>query len=244
MPTFVQTATKYRNSSAVQSFTIGGVNWASNNGSGNLIVICVGGYSQGSQVLASGDVTDGTNTYQQDVENEATGSSQIFGGIWSTIEAAGGAKRTLTFNPAGTTSHYFTAFVGEFSGIVASGYAEGATTGSGSSTNPTTNITITSGSMILGLCVWDVSAGTISPGANYTELGEEEDGSIYLVAASEYDLSGASQAVNWTRATAPWEIYACGYKAAGAAETLGWLTDGQSNRPLPHHLDKGVYVGY
>jgi hypothetical protein len=32
--------------------------------------------------------------------------------------------------------------------------------------------------------------------------------------------------------------------AASATESLGWLTDGQSNRPLPHHLDKGVYVGY
>jgi hypothetical protein len=31
---------------------------------------------------------------------------------------------------------------------------------------------------------------------------------------------------------------------AGVADALGWMTDGQSNRPLPHHLDKGVFIGY
>jgi hypothetical protein len=41
-----------------------------------------------------------------------------------------------------------------------------------------------------------------------------------------------------------YELMGVSIKAAAVADALGWMTDGQSNRPLPHHLDKGVYVGY
>ena len=45
--------------------------------------------------------------------------------------------------------------------------------------------------------------------------------------------------------SAEWLLSLISFKsAAAAADALGWMTDGQSNRPLPHHLDKGVYVGY
>jgi hypothetical protein len=49
--------------------------------------------------------------------------------------------------------------------------------------------------------------------------------------------NGGAELTAYTR-TPKWTI------GSAVADALGWMTDGQSNRPLPHHLDKGVYVGY
>jgi hypothetical protein len=218
----VQVSTLFHTSADVGSFTIGGAGWPANNTAGNLIVLFVIGISKTTgQALANGDVTDGTNAYQKDVGNDAAAGAEIFGGIWSTIEASGGTKRTLTFDPAGAEWHYYTAFAAEFSGVADTAYTDGSNTGAGSSTNPTINVNVgTAGSMLLGACGWDTSGtDAIAPGANYSAVGEEENGASYVVAAAEYDLSASSGsvAINWTRATSPWEIYACAYKVAGGA---------------------------
>jgi hypothetical protein len=54
----------------------------------------------------------------------------------------------------------------------------------------------------------------------------------------EFRVTKAGVVLDTYTVTPQWTI------GSAVADTLGWMTDGQSNRPLPHHLDKGVYVGY
>jgi hypothetical protein len=54
----------------------------------------------------------------------------------------------------------------------------------------------------------------------------------------EFRVTKAGVVLDTYTVTPQWTI------GSAVADALGWMTDGQSNRPLPHHLDKGVYVGY
>jgi|WetSurMetagenome_2_1015567.scaffolds.fasta_scaffold271674_2 hypothetical protein len=194
-PAWVQNATMTTTGgSTATSLAIGGAGWGANNGANNLIVVSISSYCAGVWTWDAVDVTDnkagGSNTYTLDAVYPATVEG-LSTAQWSTINTGSGAKLTITIAGDNTSGYnaYMTAFAAEFSGTKTSAYVGASATNTGPDANANVTVNVgTANSMVVTTFALDGAGGTVTPGAGWGEIGEDE-GASGMVGAAAYKLA-------------------------------------------------------
>ena len=135
------------------------------------------------------------------------------------ISTSAGAD-TVTVNPAPVLTSYISFSIDEFSGVDASNPLDvdgGSSTGT--STSPQDSLTTTkANSLLVGVMLFSDQANeTITPGATYTQIGEEQDGSLHAVHNAEFRIASSVQAyvVDWSLGSSrPWMAYTAAFNEA------------------------------
>lgn len=84
-------------------------------------------------------------------------------------------------------------------------------------------VTATPNALILGVMAYDSASSTITPGAGYTQIGEEESNTRQAHAA-EFQIVTSSKLyfINWTLGTSsPWGIYVASFRPAAGSSGAG-----------------------
>jgi hypothetical protein len=215
---------------AVQSRMTGGASvnsislaFSSSVTAGNLIVVAISAYN----FSTNGDtftVTDSlSNTYHQIGVTYHTAWDQAnLLAVFYAYNISGGAC-TVTVNPSGTDAAYVRFAIHEFTGIRTSpdpfDQTNRGQANSGTAVN-SGNITTTSASELIFGAMNTYYSRTITEGANFTKLQENEDASIMTIGTEERDVtSTGTYAANWTLNSSDvwWAIVASFVKAAPAS---------------------------
>ena len=204
-----------REFTGVYPMTTGALAFLSNVTAGNLIVVAVSHYIGDANHTIS--VTDSlSNTYQTDISGVGAGSYHVR--LFYAMNIAGGAN-TVTVEVPDSSDLWFT--ITEISGAATTSALDISGTASGGTATPTVSITTTVADTILfGIFNHEGSDRTLTPGAGFTQIEEQEGGSTVMPGLSEYQIvtSSGSKTVNGTLGSAAtWNICAAAFKAAATA---------------------------
>lgn len=135
--------------------------------------------------------------------------------------AAGSGANTVTVNAAASGT-FISYSIDEFSGANATPFDDDASPTTGTSTAPLSATAIsTVANDLLIASLYKAGTTTITPGAGFTQIGEEEDDSTFIAHGAEFKIVGASgnYTANWTLgASVAWITLAIVFKpAVGAA---------------------------
>lgn len=150
---------------------------------------------------------------------DATDECQIF---WGTIPSNG--AYTLTITPP--NNQMMSVVVWEVSGSNSESPIETANYGSGTGTDAATGNLVTSvNTLILGMGLHRTTTCTLTPGANYTQDQEDEDGSTYFAYNGAHrttiPVGAGTYTQNWTLGTsAGWICTAVAIKEASLAQII------------------------
>lgn len=174
-------------------------------------------YGTSDCAQTGGTGTAGTITRDVQAIWEYTSGAYASAALYSCPVSSAG---TLTFTISSITSGGYTiAAAAEYSGADTSGTRVANTaTGQGSSGAPTTSSFASGGAGVFIGCLFTATSGstTHTPGADYTQIVESEDGSTHSTGGSEDRIVTAdtTDAADWTAPTSvPWLAVMAFYKA-------------------------------
>ena len=183
-----------------------------NVGSGNLLIVAGAGFKSGG--VAAPGVTDTLGTSYTVLSAVPFTNGRIF--IAYGVSPSAGAN-TVTIDWAGAVGNSFS--INEYSGQHATPLDVDGGSSTGTSTTPADSLTtLSADDLLIGVVAHD-GTSTITPGTDYTQIGEEEDNTLQDHGA-EFRLVTTAQAysVNWTLGTSsPWGVYTAAFKPAAAA---------------------------
>jgi len=222
-------AAAYADTNNVVSLAFG-----SNVTNGNLIVVCVSGFSSSGTNPGTGEISvSGTATLGSWTADKGNfvgdGGSYMRGGVFS-VPVTGTGSLTVTYTDVGGS--YVGIAIAEYTGAdVSASRVNTSGTGTGSTTSSVQTATFTtSGStLIIGSLANDPNgtADTITKGSNYTLVSAPAHSTGVEVGMEEWMTSGTqtNTVANWTiTTTASWVVNAVSYKAASGS--ANWLKEG------------------
>lgn len=220
--------------------------YTANVANGNLLTVEAARFSPVNDAFVAGDLTKSAGTatigtIALDAQTESSdGVYFVQTGIFSAPCTGSGS---LTWTLSGDAGCYFWINISEWSGTNST--KEASTTGTGTSTTPSSgNATSAGGGLFLGCLACNTSLATvITPDAAFTELNEEEDGTLHVVGASEYRIvgSGTTDAADWTLdASQTWGAVVAVYAdSAPATDSQEW----RGSISVPHR-GRDAHVAY
>jgi hypothetical protein len=182
---------------------------------GNLLIVAGCGFTVGGADPAP-TITD-TRTTSYTVASAAIFTNgRLFIGYG--VAPSSGAN-TVSIDWASNTGNTFS--IDEFSGQDSSplDVDGGSSTGTGTAVSDSLS-TLTAGALIIGVMAHDGTSGiSITPGVNYTQIGEDQDNSFQdHNAVFRIATTATSYTVDWTiGASSPWGAYTLAFKPSAAA---------------------------
>lgn len=203
----------------------------SNVTAGNLVIVAAIKYSPGSNdpfvvgdvSQSAGTATLGEWTKDVDIIREYTTGEYVAAALFS-APVTGSGSCTVTVGGA-VAGSYWALGIAERSGLdVSATRVESTNTGGAESGAPATGTaTSAAGALFVGaVATVDTSAATHTPGADYTQIYEEEDGSLHMMGSVEDRIvtGGTTDAADWQAPTTlEWAAVVAVYKEAAAGAT-------------------------
>jgi hypothetical protein len=148
----------------------------------------------GDIAKASGTATIGS--FALDSHAERTNGGEAVASAVYSVPITGAGTITITF----AATHYYWCGVAEFSGTALSG-VDGQNTGNGITGLPATGSVTSAGAAVFvgALATYTAGALTHTPGADYEQIYEQENGALHMTGSSEDRIVGGS-----TSDTADW----------------------------------------
>lgn len=193
--------------------------FASNVTAGNCI--CVGCHSDSGKGGTNASVWSSSpaNTFTHGVTDAGGHCNNSY-----VLNCASGAT-TITFTP--TSSDYCAIAIGEFSGIATSAAGDGSNSNTNNTANPAAgNITTTTSGLVWGT-MGRHATGTITPGAGFSEIFEEENWNNTTISTIYQITPAGTYNANWTAGggVAWWaSAFALKDAAGGGATTFTKIT--------------------
>lgn len=193
--------------------------WAANNGAGNLLIAAITTYN-GSHTVTVSDGTNGSYTQAGGYSTAPVGGGRV--SIWYIANCAGSVQPTVTVTP--DSASFVTIALHEFSGVATSTPLDATNPHNGSTTTTPTTGTCTAAA---GELVFAAFQSGNNPGVGTTVaspftilLDSANPGSGPLVAAYDVNAAG-SEGATWTcNTTGNYAALAASFKPAGAAGGL------------------------
>jgi hypothetical protein len=187
---------------------------------GNLICVSHSHFSSPARAITT-PVDTLTHTYVPMTAEQAVGDIKLRSFY---VENCSGGANTVTFDIDNTTLGDLTVVIAEFSGIVTSGALDQTALFGASGTPITSDLSGTTAQadeLLWGAVAHDGSDRTITPGASYTIVEENEGGSSNMPIAVEYQIVAATDEyeATWTfsNSAVNWLVHLATFKAAAAA---------------------------
>lgn len=147
--------------------------------------------------------------------------------------AASSGACTVTVNPQGTSAD-FSFSIDEFNANNAISLDVDGGVSSGTSTTPADDIlTVTANDLLIGIMNHDSVDQILTPGTNYTQIGESEDNTGQEAHNAEFRIvtTATTYTVDWTvGASVAWNARTAAFKEAAGGATWGPLLGGFNNR--------------
>lgn len=200
--------------------------------SGNLLILAGCGFTVGSADPAP-TITDSIGTAYTVASAVVFTNGRLFIG-YGVAPSSGANTVSVDWATADTGSSFS---IDEFSGQHATPLDVDGGSSTGTSTTPADSLTtLAANDLLIGVMAHDGSSGiSITPTANYTQIGEEETNTFQdHNAVFRIATSATSYTVDWTiGSSSPWGVYTLAFKEASgaAASVLGPLLGGGGNIP-------------